>query len=867
MKRLISCTTLSSLFPLRSSFLFLFFYPLLLLLLSACGGGETESKESQVIDPHTGSILFSVRWNPSGDQAVTVGSNHAVKALSSCDQEGVTRIQCSLYSSTDALLIEGADLPCANRRGALDGIPPGRDLKVVCQGWDADQNVLHLGRMTGINVVAGEIADVGVLDFFSFIPAPMTPQDGATVRTNAFSLNWESVYLARKYEVQISESANFETLVMDEVTTETTYEPTRLLPDTTYYWRVKALDFLETPGSNSRTYSFTTLPGSSCRPPILTPIGNQAVPAGSALTLDLTAQDPDEGDTLTFSSNVLPTGAALDPVSGRFEWDTLPGDKGYYKMIFKVCDNCPDGLLCDTEEVYITVGETCLPPVLEKIGPRHVPLDESFSLTLFAESPTPNAKLSYYANNLPQGARFTPYLQTFFWNTYPVTVKPGNYQVNFGVCNECTDRTVCDTEQVTFSVGNVCRPPELERIGSQRADVGIPLILRLKANDPDSSGELTFSADEEFASFIDPDTGIFSWTAGNDDALRRYKVRLQVCDTCAAGPLCDWEDVSITVGEGCQPPVLDLIGPQQGMEMGMPPIKFTVSASDPDPESVLTYNEYDLPPWKDYDPLPQSYLWMPSWGSAGTYHTTFEVCDDCPAGPLCDSEEVEITMLPYCPDIEICDSDIFQEVAVGERLEFKVRTNNTDVWNNIWIYEAYDVTGSNIAQYFDPQTRIFSWKPTAADVGSHQINFRVCDVCPSGQQCDDETFMIDVLKSHLSQPLLVEPADKAMLDNGCLNAKDPISWSFAWKPVTGADHYEISILQGGQTVITQIVSEPYYKLNCSKTCQKIPECHVIKEDLEDWAWKVRAVSKSCKGGYFSLWSEVRNFTISPLNCK
>ncbi len=281
---------------------------------------------------------------------------------------------------------------------------------------------------------------------------------------------------------------------------------------------------------------------------------------------------------------------------------------------------------------------------------------------------------------------------------------------------------------------------------------------------------------------------------------------------------------------------------------------------------MLTYTDYDLPPWKDYDPLPQSYLWMPSWGSAGTYHTTFEVCDDCPAGPLCDSEEVEITMLPYCPDIEIDDSQIFQEVAVGELLEFVLRTNNHDVWNNIWIYEAYDVTGSDIAQYFDPQTHTFSWEPTADDAGSHQINFRVCDVCPAGQQCDDETFIIDVLENHLTQPALVEPADQVVLDNGCVDVQDPITWSFTWEAVEGADRYEISILQGDQPVITQIVSEPYYDLNCSEASQEIPQCHVFEGDLEGWTWQVRALSDDSRGGYYSLWSEVRNFNVNPLNC-
>ncbi len=564
MKRLISCATKNPVRQFRSFFLLLFFYPVMLLSLSACGGSA--GSEPQASDSDTGAILFSIRLNRNGDQPVTVENNHIIKALSSCAQEGVTQFQCSVYSASDTLLKTTSNLPCSSRRGAVDGIPAGENRKVVCKGWDADQNVVHLGQITGINVTAGKATDGGVLDFFPFSPTLTTPQDGATVAANAFSLNWESIIFARKYNVQVSDSPDFETLIIDELTTETTYMPTRLLPDTTYYWKIATLDFLGNPGRHSKVRSFTTLPGSRCRYPALTPIGNQSVAAGTTLTLDITAQDPDPDDSLTFRSSALPTGALLDPATGRFQWETMPGDEGHYHVVFKVCDACPEGPLCDIEEVTISVGDVCPPPVLEKIGPRQVQEGDLLRFTLHAASPASDAKLSFHAANLPKGSRFNPYTRTFLWK--PHFWNAGNYQVNFKACNDCGGEPVCDSEQVTISVGEVCRPPELQRIGPQQTDVGTPLELRLKANDPDQSGGLTYSAGEEFDPFIDPDTGVFNWTPDSDDAGRHYTVRFQVCDTCPDGPLCDWEDVSITVGEGCQPPVLDLIGPQQGMEMG-----------------------------------------------------------------------------------------------------------------------------------------------------------------------------------------------------------------------------------------------------------------------------------------------------------
>ncbi len=829
-----------------------------IFILTAC------DKAADSTSTDRGDVHFSIRWNQGPDKDTPHRNKYIAKALSSRMKEGIAQIDCSVLSPSGKLLMKDSHLPHFKHRGALDNISSGRNRQIVCRGKDSNDHLTHLAQLSGITVFSGKAIDVGVLDFFPFIPKLNTPKKNAAVKANEFSLNWDSVIHARKYLVQVSPSSDFDILTVDEFTTETTYLPKILLPDTTYYWRVRALDLLDNQGQPSITGSFTTVSGSSCRAPALSPIGNQSVIEGESLMLDITAVDPDSEDTLTFSASTLPNGAAIDPVSGRFQWDTQPGDRGNYKVVFKVCDDCPEGPLCDTQAVTISVGDVCQPPVLSNIGPRRIEIEELLSLTLQAEAAGPDAGLSFQATNLPQGAHFIPSKGRFLWK--PHFWETGNYQVNFKVCRKCSNGNICDSEQVAISVGDVCRPPKLQLIGAQQAQVGTPLELRLKADDPDQNGPLTYSAGDEFSPFIDPETGIFSWTPDAEDEGKHFKVRFKVCDACPETPQCDWEDVTITIGDGCRPPVLDPIGPQQGMEMGMEMIDFTISATDPDPGSVLTYNAHNIPTGAEFDPTSQHFFWAPGWGYAGEYVVNFEVCDNCSSGSLCDSEDVTMTMLPYCPKIEIDTSNIFHQVAVGETLEFQLRTNNMDVWNNIWIYEAYNLSDADIAQYFAPQTQIFSWQPAADDVGSHQINFRVCDNCPSGQQCADETFIIDVVEAHLSQPDIVEPADQVTLDNGCVAAGDPILWRFTWAPVAEADHYEISILHENTKVLTEIVSEPMFEFNCSEASQQIPQCHVLGEELEGWTWQVRAISEDSQEESYSLWSKSYNFNVSPLNC-
>ena len=60
-------------------------------------------------------------------------------------------------------------------------------------------------------------------------------------------------------------------------------------------------------------------------PPVIDPIADQVVNEGSTLTVPVVASDPDAGDTLTYSLDAAPAGAAIDPVTGVFTWTPVEG--------------------------------------------------------------------------------------------------------------------------------------------------------------------------------------------------------------------------------------------------------------------------------------------------------------------------------------------------------------------------------------------------------------------------------------------------------------------------------------------------------------------------------------------------------------
>jgi hypothetical protein len=103
-------------------------------------------------------------------------------------------------------------------------------------------------------------------------------------------------------------------------------------------------------------------------PPVLAPIGNRSVRAGQALSIALSAQDPDAADQLVFSATGLPAAAILSDNhdgTGVIDWLPSAGEIGVY-------------------DVTLSVSDDVTPPESDS---------ESFALTVEAESPPSGVRI------------------------------------------------------------------------------------------------------------------------------------------------------------------------------------------------------------------------------------------------------------------------------------------------------------------------------------------------------------------------------------------------------------------------------------------------------------------------------------------
>jgi hypothetical protein len=289
----------------------------------------------------------------------------------------------------------------------------------------------------------------------------------------------------------------------------------------------KATDDGVPPASDLETITITV--GNVNRPPVLALIGDQTLFAGDALSLALSATDPD-GNALLFGAAGLPTGATLaDHHDGTatLAWTTGANESGSFAVTLTVTD---DGvpMASDAESFAITLGSGNRPPVLDPIGERTAAPGEPWSVGLGASDPDGDA-LAFACEGAPSAASFVDGGDGTALLSSTGGDAPGNYATSCRVTDAGTP-PASDAETFTLSIGLVNRPPTLDPVGVTRE--GAWIFVRLTAHDPDGDA-LRFAATglPGGAEFLDHRDGTaeLSWLPGSGTA-GEYPVAFRVTD-------------------------------------------------------------------------------------------------------------------------------------------------------------------------------------------------------------------------------------------------------------------------------------------------------------------------------------------------
>ena len=174
------------------------------------------------------------------------------------------------------------------------------------------------------------------------------------------------------------------------------------------------------PGQPNRPRSSS--PRLLCRPTLLRP-PDRTILEGESVHFSLLASDPN-GLPLTYSSNMLPGGAGLDPNTGVFDWTPGFYQHGVYQIPFTVSDgdlsttqivtitvlnvNAPPGVRQSRRRRAFTRGRTSVPRLRarsqqSRLHSGQTPANGSLTRSK-AHAPT----ITYTASGLPTGATFDP---------------------------------------------------------------------------------------------------------------------------------------------------------------------------------------------------------------------------------------------------------------------------------------------------------------------------------------------------------------------------------------------------------------------------------------------------------------------------
>ncbi len=485
------------------------------------------------------------------------------------------------------------------------------------------------------------------------------------------------------------------------------------------------------------------------RPPVLSDLQDQVVDENQLLTFQAKAYDPD-ADAIYFTISFLPEGAKFDSLSGQFSWTPTYEQSGVYGPIIVTAHERTQSQLTDSDTIQIVVNHVNRPPTIAEIPDYEVDENQLLSFTI-PEGQDPDkedaGKLTYSAENLPQGATFDAQTRTFSWK--PTYEQSGEYAVDFTV-RDPAGAFARDASVIT--VHHVDRKPTLADVPPQTVQENELLSFTLQGSDPDKEDQnaLSYAAYNlpEGATF-DPATATFSWTPTYEQS-GVYKGLLFVF---TAGKLSDSITVDITVKHVNRPPVIAQVGDKTVDENQW--LTFTIKGEDPDREDFghLTLTAENLPEGAVFNPDSGIFRWEPTFEQSGVYRDVLFIIHD-PSG-LTDTSSVTITVNHVNrPPVLAAIAD--KVVDENQLLTFTLEGSDPDREDEGKL--VYSAKGLPEGATLDAQSGVFSWTPTYEQSGVYQITFTVSD----GRLSDSKSTTITV--NHVNRPPVMAQTPAQTID-------------------------------------------------------------------------------------------------------
>jgi len=348
---------------------------------------------------------------------------------------------------------------------------------------------------------------------------------------------------------------------------------------------------------------------------------------GQTITLTATAMDADGGDLLTISESGGPPSLtfhhtpSVSPATATLSGTLGAGDIGSWSIVWSVTD----GTFVTNTTTDLTVTEQH-PPVLTAPSSisSAVAMDISFGVT--ASDPDNEPIDTFTASGLPSGATFVvnAFHTSGEFDWAPVTGQEGDYTVTFNA----TGGGLTGSASTAIHVATQDHPPVITAPASVSGFVNALLTISVTCSDPDGDTitDLSLSgvqmgpppAGITFTANASNTAGQVQWTPTS-----AYKGDIQINATSGALNTSSFVVIRVVITD--RPPVVT--APQTVSGAEGTPISFTVTASDPDGQTINSLMASGAPFGATFVPNGSNssgvFNWTPGFTQSGTYPITF----------------------------------------------------------------------------------------------------------------------------------------------------------------------------------------------------------------------------------------------------
>jgi len=248
------------------------------------------------------------------------------------------------------------------------------------------------------------------------------------------------------------------------------------------------------PESDGEVKFITGGSGPVNQPPVLSTIGNRSTSELTPLSFTASANDPDVGNTLTYSLDAasLAAGMAINANTGQFTWTpTEQQGPGLFSVTITVADN-GSPTASDSETFSIQVSEQNVAPVLAPIGNQTVAEGQPLTVNVSAtDSDLPANGIVISVTGLPSFASLTDNGN----GTGSITFAPGfsdagPYSINVTATDNGSP-ALSNTKTFSLTVTNVNSAPDaVNDTRSTNEDTQLVITAAsLLTNDTDIDGD------------------------------------------------------------------------------------------------------------------------------------------------------------------------------------------------------------------------------------------------------------------------------------------------------------------------------------------------------------------------------------------